>query len=187
MTLKPWLSLGRELLAETRIYRVFSERFRSPRTGAEGTYSVIDSPDWVNVVALDTEGNMILIRQFRFGTGEITLEVPGGMVDPGEEPARSAERELREETGYRCQSMRSLGFIEPNPAILNNRTHMFLAEGCERVAELALDEGEDIEVVPMPVNDVFGLLHTGAITHALVAVALQRFDLQRQGQLRLPS
>ncbi len=187
MTLKPWVSLGRELLAETRIYRVFSERFRSPRTGVEGTYSVIDSPDWVNVVALDKLGNMVLIRQFRFGTGEITLEVPGGMVDPGEDARATAERELREETGYACERLTPLGFIESNPAILNNRTHMFLAEGCECIGALSLDEGEDIEVVLVPVSEVFELLRTGVITHALVAVALQRFDLQRTGQLKLPS
>ncbi len=186
-TLKPWVSLGRELLAETRIYRVFMQTFRSPRTGLENRYSVIDSPDWVNVVALDKLGNMIMIRQFRFGTGEITLEVPGGMVDPGEQPSLTAERELREETGYRCERLTNLGFIEPNPAILNNRAHMFLAEGCEQVGELALDEGEDIEVVPMPLAEVFERLHTGDICHALVAVALQRFELLRSGKLNLPT
>lgn len=185
MTLKPWPSRGRELLAETRIYKVFLERFVSPRTGVEDRYSVIDSPDWVNVVALDTLGNLIMIRQFRFGTAQITLEVPGGMVDPNEHPRVTAERELREETGYRCKKITDLGSIEPNPAIQNNRAHMFLAEGCEREGELVLDEGEDIEVVPMPVAEVFELLHTGGITHALVAVALQRFALHRAGELRL--
>ena len=187
MTLKPWFSSGRELIAETRIYRVFMQRFRSPRTDIEGSYAVIDSPDWVNVVALDKHGNLIMIRQFRFGTGQITLEVPGGMVDPGEDPATSAKRELREETGYDCEHLTPLGYIEPNPALINNRAHMFLAEGCERVGELALDDGEDIEVVPMPVAGVLERLRTGAVTHALVAVALQRFELHRSGQLRLTS
>lgn len=185
MTLKPWISRGRELLAETRIYRVFMERFVSPRTGLEGRYSVIDSPDWVNVVALDKLGNMIMVRQFRFASGEISLEVPGGMVDPGEDPLTTAARELREETGYRCERITPLGFIEPNPAIINNRAHMFLAEGCEREGELSLDEGEDIEVVAMPVAEVFERLHDGRISHALVAVALQRFALYQSGHLKL--
>lgn len=187
MSLKPWLSFGRELLAETRIYRVYLERFQSPRTGLEGRYSVIDSPDWVNIVALDKLGNMLMIRQFRFASGEITLEVPGGMVDPGEAPRLTAERELREETGYRCERLVDLGFIEPNPAILNNKAHMFLAEGCEPDGAQRLDDGEDIEVLPMPIEHVFELLKRGEITHALVAVALQRFDLYRNGQLKLPT
>ncbi len=185
MTLKPWVSRGRELLTETRIYRVFMERFVSPRTGIEGRYSVIDSPDWVNVVALDKLGNMIMVRQFRFASAEISLEVPGGMVDPGEEPRTTAERELREETGYRCERITPLGYIEPNPAIINNRAHMFLAEGCEPAGELALDEGEDIEVVAMPVAEVYARLHDGRISHALVAVALQRFALYQSGHLKL--
>lgn len=183
--LKPWTFLAQELLVETRIFKLFRERWRSPRTGDEHLFSSIDSPDWVNVVALDEGGRMILIRQFRFGTRAFTLEVPGGMVDPGEAPRATAERELREETGYVAKSFVDLGYCEPNPAIFNNRCHMFLAEGCAPDGGLTLDPGEDIEVVPTPVDEVMELLHTGVISHALVAVALQRLDLYRRGLLRL--
>lgn len=183
--LKPWQFLDQTLLQQTRIFRLFAERWRSPRTQAEHVFSNVDSPDWVNVVALDEHGRMLLIRQFRFGTRAFTLEVPGGMVDPGEEPRVAAVRELREETGYVGSSVIALGSAEPNPAIFNNRVHMFLIEGCVRSGELVLDAGEDIEVLPTPVEEVFGLLHTGEISHALVAVALQRFDLYRRGLLRL--
>src|SRR6478609_8377938 len=126
MTLKPWTKLGRSELLVTRIFTLFAERWVSPRTSHEHVFSVIDSPDWVNVVAFDTEGQLILIRQFRFGTGAFTREVPGGMVDPGEDPRKTAERELREETGYRAGSIADLGFTYPNPAIQNNKAHMFL-------------------------------------------------------------
>jgi len=107
------------------------------------------------------------------------------MVDPGEAPRATAERELREETGYVAARMIDLGFCEPNPAIFSNRCHLFLAEGCVREAELVLDPGEDIEVLPTPVEQVTELLHSGVITHALVIVALSRFDLYRRGLLRL--
>jgi ADP-ribose pyrophosphatase len=183
--LRPWTFLSSRLLVETRIFKLLAECWQSPRTGEEHTFSNVDSPDWVNVVALDTEGRMLLIRQFRFGTRTFTLEVPGGMVDPGEEPRATAERELREETGYAAARITSLGFCEPNPAIFNNRCHLFLAEGCTRQTELVLDPGEDIEVLPTPESEVFELLHTGGITHALVMVALSRYALYRRGELRL--
>jgi ADP-ribose pyrophosphatase len=183
--LKPWQFLAQSLVTETRIFRLFAERWRSPRTGEEHVFTNVDSVDWVNVVALDTEGRMLLIRQFRFGTRAFTLEVPGGMCDPGEDPRVTAVRELREETGYSGTSVVDLGYIYPNPAIFNNRAHMFLVEGCTPTADLKLDAGEDIEVAPTPVDEVFSMLHSGEIDHALVAVALQRFDLYKRGLLRL--
>ena len=185
MTLKPWTKLGRSELLVTRIFTLFAERWVSPRTGQEHTFAVIDSPDWVNVVALDTEGQLILIRQYRFGTAAVTLEVPGGMVDPQEDPRETAVRELREETGYRAGSIVDLGFIYPNPAIQNNKAHMFLAQDCVFEGEPELDSGEDIEIALHSLEDATLALRRGEISHALVAVALQRFLLHREGKLAL--
>jgi len=185
MALKPWTKLGRSDLLVTRIFKLYAERWVSPRTGNEHTFSVIDSPDWVNVVAFDTQGRLILIRQFRFGTGSFTLEVPGGMVDPGEDPRVTAERELREETGYRAGSIVDLGFIYPNPAIQNNKAHMFLAENCVLEGAAQLDAGEDIEIALYSLDAGLAALASGEISHALVAVALQRFSMHREGKLRL--
>jgi len=185
MPLKPWTLLDQSLLTETRIFRLNAERWRSPRTEREHVFTNVAAPDWVNVVAVDTQDRMILVRQFRFGTRAFTLEVPGGMCDPDEDPRDAAVRELREETGYVGKSVVELGYCEPNPAIFDNRAHMFLIEGCERVGDLVLDAGEDIEVAPTPVDEVMEMVVTGVISHALVAVALQRFDLYRRGLLRL--
>ena len=139
----------------------------------------------MNVLALDDEENVILIRQFRLGSRAFTLEVPGGMVDPGEAPELAAARELREESGYRPRRIVSLGAVEPNPAILSNRLHMFLAEGCVQEGELTLDAGEDIEVVPVPLAEVVDMLERGELSHALVAVTVHRYLLHRAGKLRL--
>jgi 8-oxo-dGTP pyrophosphatase MutT (NUDIX family) len=185
VALGDWTLLDKTLALQTRIFKVLLARYRMPRTGKESTFSVIDSPDWVNVVASDKQGNLILIRQFRVGSASFTLEVPGGMVDPGEQPRDAAARELYEECGYRAERIIDLGFIEPNPAIFNNRAHMFLAEGCEHAGAQVLDEGEDIEVVPTPIDEVLRMLHAGQITHALVSVALSRFELYRAGKLIL--
>ena len=185
MPLKPWSRVDKRTVLNTRVFHVDEERWSSPRTGHDSPFAVIHSPDWVNVVALDARENMVLIRQFRFGTAQFTVEVPGGMVEPGEHPRVAAERELLEETGYRCQRWVDLGFIEPNPALFDNRAHMFLAEGCERTSEQQQDPGEDIEVMVVPVVEALRMLRRGEITHALVAVALSRFSLYREGLLEL--
>jgi len=185
MALLDWTLLDKAIALETRIFKVLLARYRMPRTGQESTFSIVESPDWVNVVAVDKQDNLILIRQFRVGTGSFTLEVPGGMVDPGEQPLAAAERELYEESGYRAERFIDLGYVEPNPAIFNNRAHMFLAEGCVQVGAQVLDDGEDIEVVLIPAAEALRMLHSGRITHALVAVALSRYELYSAGLLDL--
>jgi 8-oxo-dGTP pyrophosphatase MutT (NUDIX family) len=183
MPLKPWTRLGRHDLLETRIFKLFAERWVSPRTGEEHTFSVISSRDFTNVVALDRAGQLILVRQFRFGTGEFTIEVPGGMVDPGEHPRDTAARELREETGYHAGRIVDLGFAYPNPAIQDNKVHMFLMYDCERLGEPELDAGEDIELFLCSPEQAERMVESGEISHALVAVALQRMRFHLDNRL----
>ena len=180
---RPWPRVASRTLADYRIFKLREDRCVSPRTGAEHPLLVLDTPDWVNVIALTTEERVVFIRQYRFGRGEVTLEIPGGMVDPGESPADAAARELAEETGYAAARWTPLGAIDPNPAILSNRCHTFLGEGCRRVGEARLDEKEDIAVEEIALADTARLLGDGTITHALVAVAFQKLDLHRRGLL----
>jgi 8-oxo-dGTP pyrophosphatase MutT (NUDIX family) len=183
--LRAWTLIDKQLALSARVFRIWLSRWRSPRTQLEHTFTVIDSADFVNVIAVDTADNLVMIRQFRLGAERFTLEVPGGMIDPGEQPAAAAERELYEESGYRAERWVELGAVETNPAIFNNRAHMFLAEGCVHAGAQVLDDGEDIEVVTIPVTEVVRMLHDGRIDHALVAVILHRFQLYRAGLLDL--
>jgi 8-oxo-dGTP pyrophosphatase MutT (NUDIX family) len=143
-----------------------------PRNGQEYVRTVIDAADWVNVVAVTTERELVLVRQFRFGTWANSLEIPGGVVDPGESPEATASRELEEETGYRPSSVRLLGLSHPNPAIQGNRLHSYLAEGCVKVNEGRPDASEDLRVELVPRAALRELVMSGHITHSLVLAAL---------------
>jgi 8-oxo-dGTP pyrophosphatase MutT (NUDIX family) len=179
--LRPWAKLSSRTLFGSKVFELGMERLRSPRTEHELDAVVLRSADWVNVVALTPDDQVVMVRQYRFGIEEVTLEIPGGIVDPGESPLVGARRELREETGYDCASVTSLGSIAPNPAIHRNRLHTFLAEGCVLAAAQEQDPGEDIEVELCPLAEIDGLLASGAISHALVAVAFHKLALHRAG------
>jgi len=135
----------------------------------------------VNVIPLTPQGTVIMIYQYRHGTEEVTLEVPGGMVDVADgDPAVSAARELREETGYAAEAIVHLGTVAPNPAFLDNHCHSYLARNVRRVAEVHLDGAEDIAVVEIPLGDVPGLIRDGKITHSLTITAFYYLLLQEE-------
>ncbi len=136
----------------------------------------------MNVIPVTGDGQLVMIRQFRFGTWSVTLEIPGGMIDEGEEPAVAGARELEEETGYRAGRLISLGWCHPNPALLTNRLHCFLALDCEPVHAGAPDEGEDIGVELHSRARVQQLLREGQITHCAVITAFYLEQLRGPGR-----
>ncbi len=171
-----WENHGRRLLVSTRILDLQSVRFRHPVRGTEREFVVVDAPDWVNVIALTPQGHLVLVRQFRYGIDTFSLEVPGGVIERGEDPVAAGVRELREETGYAGASARLLGSVHPNPAIQSNRCHLVLVEAAARVAAPAWDHDEEIAVSTAPVEEVFAWARCGRITHALVLNALWLFE-----------
>lgn len=171
-----WESGPHNLLAQTPVFDVRTTRFRHPIRGRERDFVVIDAPDWVNVLALTPDHQIVLVRQFRFGIDAFSLEIPGGVIEAGEEPLAAGVRELCEETGYTCAAARMLGCVHPNPAIQNNRCHFVLIENAMRSHPLGWDPDEEIAVTSRPVDDVYHLARSGGITHALVLNALLLFE-----------
>ena len=157
------------MLFEKRI-----DRLRNPRNGKVFERLVLESVDWVNVVALDANGRSLMIRQYRFGVGYTTLETPGGMVDPGEDSKTAAARELLEETGFASDNWSYLGAVEPNPAFHNHLCHHWLAQDVYRAQTQDLGDGESIALEFMTEEQVRAAVVSGELKHALALSALSR-------------
>ena len=170
-----WKKLGAREITRTRIFSVESVDFHHPKRGKPQDFFVINAPDWVNVVALTMDGRLVLVRQFRYGSNDFSVEIPGGIIDEGEDPIAAGVRELREETGYVGSSARLLGSVHPNPAMQNNRCHLVLVENAQRAAELEWDADEEFDIMATPVDEVYQLAYRGGITHAMVLDALLLF------------
>lgn len=171
---RPWPVTHTRDGTDYRIFRSRKDTVTNPRTGRSMDRVVLEAPDWVNVIALTETGDVVTVEQHRFGSRAVTVEVPGGMVDPGEEPIEAARRELLEETGFASECWTSLGSVAPNPAFLTNRCHHFLAESAVRRAAPALDGGEDIVVRLVPLAELAARIRSGEVDHALVLTAIQR-------------
>ncbi len=178
---RPWRILAEDHLQHCKVFDVHRATMESPSTGDPHPFFRIESPAWVNVVALTEQDELVMVRQWRHGSRAVTLEIPGGLVDPGETPAVAAARELLEETGFRAGRLTSLGSINPNPALFANRCHMQVAQGCERVAEIQNSETEETIVELLPLAALPETLRSGGIDHALVVAALYAFELWRSG------
>ncbi|GIW48471.1 MAG: ADP-ribose pyrophosphatase [Deltaproteobacteria bacterium] len=164
-------------------YRVFSTRKDvavSPVTGREHEFFVIEAPDWINVIATTPDEHVVLIEQYRHGIGSVTLEIPGGMIDPGESPLEAARRELLEETGFSSEEWICLGRVHPNPAIQQNVCYTFLARNARKSEEPSLEDTEDIASLLVPLSDIRSLIAKGKITHSLVIAAFYWYDLYRE-------
>jgi NUDIX domain. len=170
-----------ELRFDHRIFMVRKDVSVSPRTGKEHEFVVLESRDWVVVVAFDCDDRLVMVRQYRHGWGDVTLECPGGLVGPGYDALDAAQAELLEETGHAGGEWTRLGRLAPVPAVFNNTLHVFLAQGVTQVSdELDLDEGEDIRVEFHSYDVVKQMVSRGDILHAQVIAAFYLYELWRE-------
>ncbi len=175
--IKKWKVLKSEQLDSNRVFATRKDTSVSPVTGQEHEFFIIEAPDWVNVVAVTAQDEVVLIKQYRHGIRSETLEIPGGVVDPGESPVEAAKRELLEETGYVADRWVRIGEVVPNPAIQNNRCYTFLALSAEKVEEPNFDSTEYIVSFTTPAAEIPKLISEGKITHSLVVAAFYWFYL----------
>jgi 8-oxo-dGTP pyrophosphatase MutT (NUDIX family) len=182
-----WREQSSEVLYQSRIFSIRRAEF-VPQTSPGGVAGqptqevyLVDSPDWVNIIGITKQDTVLFVRQFRFGARRVTLEIPGGMIDPDETPEQAAIRELREETGYESSNWISLGSVDPNPALIGNRCYSFLARDCQRSQAPTPDPLEELSLEEHKLVDVPKLVASGDISHALVAVAFLKLDLHQRG------
>ena len=181
-----WRVISREPAHDYRIFGTHWVSAAHPTTGEIKRFVVLDGTDWVNVIALTRDDRVVLVRQFRVGVEEISVEIPGGMVDPGESPRDAAARELLEETGYAAREWRALGVVRPNPAIQGNRLHTFLALDAEVAAVPTPEGGEVLAVETRSLDEINEMLASGAIDHALVTAAFMHLVLATGGRVVQP-
>lgn len=173
-----WRLEERRYGADLILFRARYDHCRHPYSQRVLERIVLESVDWVNLVALTVDGQCVMVRQYRFGVGYTTLETPGGMVDAGETPLAAAQRELEEETGYGGGSWQYLGAVEPNPAVHNHLCHHYLARDVVPRGHQQLGSGEAIRVELMSEAQVVAAVRSGELRHALALSALARvFDL----------
>jgi ADP-ribose pyrophosphatase len=182
---KPWLKLGSQAAGDYGIFRIRKDRAVSPRTHREHDFIVIESSNWVNVVAVTPEQQVVLVEQYRHSSNTVELEIPGGIIDPQDaSPVAAAVRELREETGYEGSNPRLIGTVFPNPAIMSNTCFTVLVENCRCIHPVQFDHGEDITTHLVPVSDIPKLVAGGKIRHCIVVAALYYFELWQRGSAK---
>jgi ADP-ribose pyrophosphatase len=182
-TLQPWRRVRCEPVASYPIFEVCRIELEDGAGRPRGEAFTLRGRDWCNVIAVTPADDIVLVWQYRFGSGELSLEIPGGVIDAGESPEQAARRELREETGYEADRLEMLFATRPNPALQDNRCFTFVAYGARSTAKTEFDKLEELETTLVPAASVGDLLDGGQVTHSLVQGALETYWRKRQSGL----
>lgn len=173
-----WKILETSVVQEARVFTLRRDLCAHPVTGSPHPFYVVETEDWVNVLPVTDDGKVVLVVQWRAGVRDFCLEIPGGMLDPGEQPHQAAARELSEETGYGFRELVSLGSVTTNPAINTNRCHLYLAVGARLQGEATPEESEDIEVRTVELAEAIAMVDDGRIDHTMVVNTFLRLRMR---------
>ena len=174
--MKKWITLEEECKHKAPTFSYTKLKRKSAKTGKTGDFDRLDCADWVNIIARTKENNIVMVRQYRHGIDEITEEIPGGAIDPGEDPLVAAKRELAEETGYVSENWYKTGEVIPNPAMMKNKCLFYFADQAEKREQQNLDPFEEIDVYELSMADLNTKITKKQISHSLVIAALYYFD-----------
>lgn len=173
----PWKVIEESYYERFAIFDVKKSRRLNPRTNSTFDFCLVDALDWVNVLAVTENNELVLVEQYRHGAEEWGLEFPGGVVERHESDVTlSASRELREETGYEASDVQLIGSVRPNPAMFSNKLHVCLARDVKLSGTQSLDAGEDIRVILRPLSSLKEMIATGQIQHALMLAAVSLIE-----------
>jgi len=171
-----WVSVGEgahdRTLADNWLFRLRRERFRSRTSGKIHDYFVTHLADGVQAVAVTPDQHVVMVSQFRAGSRRDSLETPGGLLEPGEDPCAAGARELLEETGYAGDPPQLVGILWPNPALLSMRITTIVVHNARRIAEPRPDQSEELAIEMVSVRDIPALIETGRIDHAVCVAGL---------------
>ncbi|WP_417334762.1 NUDIX hydrolase [Halobacteriovorax marinus] len=168
--LKKWKTLEYRQILKSFVFSYYTAKRESGEM--RGDFDVLECRNWINVIALDQSGNFILVKQYRHGIDDLTLESVGGVVESGEDTLVAAKRELLEETGHESEDWTHLGRASANPAFMNNYCDYYLAKNCQKTSEQNLDPLEEIEVLKMNEVELFEKIKSGEIHHSLFLAGL---------------
>jgi 8-oxo-dGTP pyrophosphatase MutT (NUDIX family) len=176
---KQWEVVRSEQGPNLVLFQARYDWVRNPRNEKSIKAVVLESADWVYVVAITLEKKVVVERQYRFGVEKTTMEIPAGIIDAGQTPEQAAVRELKEETGYTSASWKYLGWVETNPTFMNNRCHQWLALDVVKTHSPELDEGEAISVTELSLEEIHYEIEQGRMRDSLTMLSLSRvFDLR---------
>lgn len=172
-----WKKNSEQSILKASVFEYFKVSSTSPDSGKTGNFDVLKCRNWVNIIALTPKKEVVLVKQYRQGTDEVTLEIPGGVIHTGEDVLVGAKRELEEETGFLAEEWTLLGSVDANPAFMTNKCFTYLATGCINSSAQNLDPFEEIEVVTLALEKIPALIKEGKISHSLVVAAFYLYGL----------
>ena len=181
--MKKWIIQNKKLLKNLKIFDLFKYEMKTPYQDSQNkkyNFYVLESSDWINIFPLTVDKKVVFVEQYRPGTNSITLELPGGMINMDEKPLNSAKRELLEETGFVSRQWSKLGIVHPNPAILNNKCHTFLAKDIEKISEPQNSGSEYTKVKLVDLLDLERFIMEKKITHSLVINAIYWYKIKEK-------